>query len=105
MGARSINVPWDDPRRKHLRVTCEARERLLVVFDPAIFHDGWSGTVEVRLATAYAQQLHARLSGMRGCATLSGRDRNRETDCSCLHLCFAAGRLPADHGTGRGDGL
>jgi hypothetical protein len=61
-GRQVINVPWDDPRRKHLRVTCEARDRLLVVFDPAIFHDGWSGTVEVRLTTTYAQQLHARLS-------------------------------------------
>lgn len=60
-GRQVINVPWSDPRRKQLRVTCETPDRLLVAFDPAIFHADWSGTVEVRLATAYAPQLHARL--------------------------------------------
>ena len=60
-GRQVINVPWNDPRRKQLRVTCEASERLLIAFDPVIFHADWSGTVEVRLVTAYAQQLHARL--------------------------------------------
>lgn len=61
-GRQVINVPWSDPRRKQLRVTCDAPDRLLVAFDPAVFHDGWSGAVEVRLATASAQQLHARLT-------------------------------------------
>ncbi len=61
-GRQIINVPWDDPRRKQLGVSCETSERLLIAFDPAIFHDDWSGIVEVRLATAYAPQLHARLT-------------------------------------------
>jgi hypothetical protein len=61
-GRQVINVPWSDPRRKQLRVSCEAPDRLLVAFDPAIFHADWSGTVEVRLATAHAPQLHARLT-------------------------------------------
>ncbi|HHY54514.1 MAG TPA: hypothetical protein GYA08_03670 [Chloroflexi bacterium] len=60
-GRQVINVPWDDPRRAQLRVSCEASDRLLIAFDPAIFHTDWSGTVEVRLSTALAQQLHARL--------------------------------------------
>lgn len=60
-GRQVINAPWDDARRAQLRVSCEAPDRLLIAFDPAIFHDDWSGTVEVRLATTYAQQLHARL--------------------------------------------
>lgn len=61
-GRQVINVPWDDVRRKQLHVSCEAPDRLLVAFDPAIFHADWTGTVEVRLATAYAPQLLARLT-------------------------------------------
>lgn len=61
-GSQIVNIPWDDPRRQELQVTCEDEEHLLVIFDPAIFHDDWSGTVEVRLATQYARQAHARLT-------------------------------------------
>jgi hypothetical protein len=61
-GKQIVNVPLDDPRLKQLQVTCEGSEHLLIVFDPALFHDNWSGTIDLHLYTPYAHQLHAALT-------------------------------------------
>ena len=61
-GRQVINVLLDDPRIQQLQVTCVDGGQLQVVFDPAIFHDDWSGAVEVRLSTLYAPQLCTHLT-------------------------------------------
>lgn len=55
--AAIINVPFTDERIRGLRLTREGEDTLLVGFDAALFHDGWSGTIEYRFRTAQAQVL------------------------------------------------
>ena len=49
-----INVPLADPRLKQMQFSAENAETLLVRFDPALFHNDWSGTIEYRFRTEYA---------------------------------------------------
>jgi len=51
----AINIPLDDERFKQLRISVEGAETLLVAFDPSLFHDDWSGTMEYRFRTTQAQ--------------------------------------------------
>jgi hypothetical protein len=61
-----IYVPLADPRIRGLRCSIEGGTILCVGFDAAVFHDGWSGTVEVRLKTAKARLLLERLQQVSG---------------------------------------
>lgn len=56
-----INVPLADERFHHMRFSLEAGDTLLVVFDAALFHSDWSGTIEYRFRTPQAQQFLNRL--------------------------------------------
>ena len=49
-----IDIPLRDERLRRLQFTREAGDRLSVAFDPALFHDDWSGTIEYRFRTPEA---------------------------------------------------
>ena len=51
----AINIPLDDERFEQLRISVEGEETLLVAFDPSLFHNDWSGTMEYRFRTSQAQ--------------------------------------------------
>ena len=53
----AINIPLDDKRFEQLRISVEGEQTLLVAFDPSLFHDDWSGTMEYRFRTSQAQTL------------------------------------------------
>ena len=53
----AINIPLDDERFGQLRISVEGEETLLVAFDPSLFHNDWSGTMEDRFRTSQAQTL------------------------------------------------
>jgi hypothetical protein len=53
----AINIPFDDERFKQLRISVEGEQTLLVAFDPSLFHNDWSGTMEYRFHTSQAQAL------------------------------------------------
>src|SRR5438552_9871928 len=57
----AINVPFSDDRIRRLRVSVEGDETLLVVFDPSLFHNDWSGTMEYRFHTSQARALRETL--------------------------------------------
>ena len=57
----AINIPLDDERFKQLRISVEGEETLLVAFDPSLFHDDWSGTMEYRFRTSQALAFLKRL--------------------------------------------
>ena len=46
----AVNVPFTDERIRQLQISVEG-ERLLIAFDPKLFHDDWSGTIEYRFRT------------------------------------------------------
>jgi len=48
----AINVPFTDDRIRRLRLSIEGDETLLVAFDPNLFHNDWSGTMEYRFRTS-----------------------------------------------------
>jgi len=50
----AVNVPFTDERIRKLQISNEGDDRLLIVFDPSLFHDNWSGTIEYRFHTALA---------------------------------------------------
>lgn len=50
-----IDVPLTDERLRSLQFSLEGSDTLRVAFDPALFHDDWSGTVEYRFRTPQAQ--------------------------------------------------
>ena len=52
-----INIPLDDERFKQLRISVAGEETLLVAFDPSLFHNDWSGTMEYRFRTSQAQTI------------------------------------------------
>ncbi len=52
-----INIPLDDERFKQLRISVAGEETLLVAFDPSLFHNDWSGTMEYRFHTSQARAL------------------------------------------------
>ena len=51
----AINVPVTDERLHRMRFAVEEGTTLLVAFDPALFHNDWSGTIEYRFRTSLAQ--------------------------------------------------
>lgn len=57
----AINIPLDDERFKQLRISVEGEQTLLVAFDPSLFHNDWSGTMEYRFRTSQAQTIFAAL--------------------------------------------
>lgn len=52
-GNFAVNVPFTDERIRHLQISVEG-DRLLIAFDPKLFHDDWSGTIEYRFRTPQA---------------------------------------------------
>lgn len=50
-----IDVPLADERLRRMQFSLEENDALLVAFDPALFHDDWSGKIEYRFRTAQAQ--------------------------------------------------
>ena len=50
----AVNVPFTDERIRKLQISIEGDDRLLIVFDPSLFHDNWSGTIEYRFHTRLA---------------------------------------------------
>jgi hypothetical protein len=57
----AINVPADDERLRSMRFSVEEETTLVVAFDPALFHDDWSGTMEYRFRTSQAQAFMEKL--------------------------------------------
>ena len=57
-----INVPVTDERIRQMRFSKEADDTLLVAFDPALFHNDWSGTIEYRFRSSQAQAFLEKLS-------------------------------------------
>ena len=51
-----VNVPFTDERIRKLQISVEG-DRLLIAFDPKLFHDNWSGTIEYRFRTDKAADL------------------------------------------------
>jgi len=50
----AVNVPVTDERIRKLQISVEGSDRLLIVFDPSLFHENWSGTIEYRFRTPQA---------------------------------------------------
>jgi hypothetical protein len=51
----AINVPVTDERMHSMRFSVEDDATLVVAFDPALFHDDWSGMIEYRFRTSQAR--------------------------------------------------
>jgi len=47
----AVNIPFTDERIRKLQISVEGADGLLIVFDPSLFHDNWSGTIEYRFRT------------------------------------------------------
>ena len=58
---RIIDVPLDDPKLKQMRFAVENGDKLLAAFDAELFQPGWSGTIEYRFSTPFAQAIYDRL--------------------------------------------
>ena len=52
----AVNVPFTDERIQQLQISVEG-DRLLIAFDPKLFHDNWSGTIEYRFRTPQAAEM------------------------------------------------
>ena len=50
-----IDVPLVDERIDALHCSLEGEEKLCVAFDPSVFNDAWSGSVEYRFRTPKAR--------------------------------------------------
>ncbi len=55
-GSFAVNVPFTDERIRQLQISIEG-DRLLISFDPKLFHDNWSGTIEYRFRTPQAADM------------------------------------------------
>ena len=53
----AVNVPFSDERIRRLQISVEGSDRLLIVFDPSVFHENWSGTIEYRFRTPLAGEI------------------------------------------------
>src|SRR5438067_5082416 len=53
----AVNVPFTDERIRKLLISVEGADGLLIVFDPSLFHDNWSGTIEYRFRTDQAANM------------------------------------------------
>ena len=51
-----IDVPFTDARFRKLNFSVETDGALLVAFDASLFHNDWSGIIEYRFFTPFAQQ-------------------------------------------------
>ena len=60
-----INVPLADPRIEELHCSLEDGGTLRVAFEAGAFHEGWSGSIECRFATAEAGEFSSRLERSR----------------------------------------
>ncbi|HEY8562303.1 MAG TPA: hypothetical protein VIL74_18145 [Pyrinomonadaceae bacterium] len=56
-----VDVPLADPRFRRLDFSVEEKTTLLVAFDAALFHDDWSGGIEYRFATPFAEEFRFKL--------------------------------------------
>jgi hypothetical protein len=56
-----IDVPLGDDRLEELRCSLEGEATLCVRFDPAAFHEDWSGQVECRFSTPRARSFLEKL--------------------------------------------
>src|SRR5436305_6861747 len=45
----AVNIPFTDERIRHLQISVEG-DRLLIAFDPKLFHDNWSGRLNIVFA-------------------------------------------------------
>lgn len=52
----AVNVPFTDERIRRLQISVEG-DRLLIAFDPKLFHDNWSGSIEYRFRTPQAADM------------------------------------------------
>lgn len=52
----AVNVPFTDQRIRKLQISAEG-DRLTIAFDPSVFHDNWSGTIEYRFRTPQAADM------------------------------------------------
>ena len=52
----AVNVPFTDARIRQLQISVEG-DRLLIAFDPKLFHDNWSGSIEYRFRTSQAADI------------------------------------------------
>ena len=50
-----IDVPLNDERLRQMQFSLEDDGALLVAFDASLFHSDWSGKIEYRFRTPYAQ--------------------------------------------------
>lgn len=57
-----IDVPFSDARFRQLNFSVENGAALLVAFDAALFHNDWSGNIEYRFQTQFAQAFHEELT-------------------------------------------
>lgn len=46
-----LNVPFDDDRITSLRVWIDTPDTVCTAFDVSMFHEGWSGEIEIRMRT------------------------------------------------------
>jgi hypothetical protein len=60
-----INVPVTDERLRSMRFSVEDGNTLMVAFDPALFHNDWSGTIEYRFRTSQAESFLEKLVALR----------------------------------------
>ena len=62
-GARKIiDLPLADPRLRQMRFEVAGPDRLRVVFDPALFHDDWSGVMDFTFRTPLAASFSTALT-------------------------------------------
>ena len=57
-----VNVPVTDERMQRMRFSAEDDTTLLAAFDPGLFHNDWSGTIEYRFHTSQARAFPQKLS-------------------------------------------
>lgn len=54
---RLVNVPWDDPRIRQIKFSVPQPSCLSLAYDARLFQPTWSGTMELRFATADAERI------------------------------------------------
>ena len=60
----AVNIPFTDERIRKLQISVEGADGLLIVFDPSLFHDNWSGTIEYRFRTEQAGNMVKRIQDL-----------------------------------------
>jgi hypothetical protein len=67
-----VDLPLDHPQLADLRVTTVG-DTLSITFDAGLFHQGWSGTIEIRLSTPRALLYQDRLTTAQAALASSAR--------------------------------